>query len=1829
MTTSSSLRQKPIYYYHLAKASYQKDPQDYLNKELGEGKTNVKEVTKCGSWSITLFKDDKGTFSVAFRGTACAANVVRDIRNQFEISEKQITTMGKVIEQWEEKYEQKISDITGYSAGGLYASHVLPDRTDIPRITLNAHKVAEGDHIIPLALDGDIVSCAGTEEGVNWCVGQGGHKLDNFKEQLMGRSWKDLKQTKEKYAKQKFIARAAGRAIDEGGQLIKHVGAEVIKDLTTKTFPKFIKTLCTKGTKAGFKTLQDEKIWKNVLDKSLDYLIKRGEKELEKALGKVVEEFVASPNHKLFSKLLSFGLSKEDNIALCKDAIEDIDRNANGLNSLLGFVKESKLLDKLVDKEFLQKLYPFTDQIANGLRDFKAEEKERRAVIQESKERQKSFAGKMDEMERDRQRWLLVDSAQQLQNQAILRVHHGKVHGIYCSIQETTQLEKNLREESEKLRTKIDNFKTSQQKYQNWEKEIRELNKQIHESYRKKMKHLGNISKVLSCAQLVAKIAVIANPAAASAMAVLNEVSSLLGLDADSMIFGLVGHPLCHLNAKRQQWAAHELQRGEEANAQSAENVDTLLRITDGQLSGAHQAQQMQRAALVNNRPYIAPPTFREELEKVIEDNKRQSKELEERIKENNDKSEKEERSAQQLENKSKEKDSHKSRISNHRSAAELAKDDSVMVQGNIDRLAEEREDLERQLEMEKFLAPIRDRNYLTIQREVKQWEGSDPRAAAIRHTMCADHEAYLGTRRRNSQPVMMTFEAAGGLARELGYLTGNHKVAATVEVLSQLYSLYDLGRYWADFAIPQLSALSRVGTPGNNEGPANDVVKGIENLNKHLETIGELSGGEAIFKGLASAVGVIQYAVPAIQVVTAVLCCGRLIYNLYKGKKIPDKQQELLKQFQEGMKALSSEMKHHFQALGTKLDDQHRELLREFERLSHSQAIYYDSLFSAILKTRNETKKDIANLKCGAWIEGRIEDTRELRAEMSKSLGLYKQAGSQKKSKFHLSNYVSAVNIYYFDRCQDDLSAGAFESRRKSWISDDREDQTMVDVSLMPNNPKYHTCYLARKFACDREIPNAAMYLEACMQFLGDLEKTLLGHHLTDEKEELQSLVNKLRKLGYAVNRDREETLLGHHYLTKEEQKDLLILINKFREQGHALRNLEGGLEVAIERAAKKQNEFIRDVLGSVAGLRSQRKKDLNRQLLHFLKNRPKFEPCGASKQNLNRLIHNLPLRPTELTLRLNNADNWCKAKFEGTQALWTTKELLLTPIKAAENMGRARWFFLGSPLGLSGIILNTAAVAVGISLRPFAFPIHKGIDVIRERRYANRSIIQCCQDSEKSILGTLAGSVHMVGQTSVFESDENVKKGFEISLELRGGIKKVYFHVTYCPEKKNFGHKVKYKSALKANEKKSKWKGTLSYKPEDACESLQAKVAFDLVNQTCKMKDLGGPLSPEFVQTVEKPNIEDENAYNKALNKLYNAYTQYLKYNAGLTEDLGDDNPFKECVGSSVIVHSVEPGQTPLAFPKRLINNILHEHMQPFMQMEVMGSGYLEPKYRLKKVVEKGETFRQLQICFFKDGNKEFEIHTVATFDENTYLAFGGMHFPPKEKGYDVKQEDPDLNEFLIQMMYTSMVPGLGMPGAGTRSIPTQPGKNPLIAPVEQHGFPGLWKMLHDNPDGHLSYDSRRPEGEVFRLSYPPKADPGHDYDTITTHLNENYLNTEKKIGSDYRKAYDELTTLCKWTSGISHYHLREKLQKLGLHKPRVRNLYAELDEEGNMPTHFPTVEDSKSFIGDLRRLRSEERILLDGLLLRLGEHASALSLKTPDESEEAPTLGIGDFS
>jgi len=311
-----------------------------------------------------------------------------------------------------------------------------------------------------------------------------------------------------------------------------------------------------------------------------------------------------------------------------------------------------------------------------------------------------------------------------------------------------------------------------------------------------------------------------------------------------------------------------------------------------------------------------------------------------------------------------------------------------------------------------------------------------------------------------------------------------------------------------------------------------------------------------------------------------------------------------------------------------------------------------------------------------------------------------------------------------------------------------------------------------------------------------------------------------------------------------------------------------------------------------------------------------------------------------------------------------------------------------------------------------------------------------------------------------------------------------------------------------------------------------LHGKVKFNLGSQRVSMSTFEDSiLKRDRLGQIPEPTISVKERC-EAVDRLTSGYIELVR--AELAECVLDKKHFLyEMAQESVLLPSAKGRDVPLPFPKTLMRR-LQEQFKDYHEIQALGIDLLSPVYRFSQDEVMGPC--KLEIQFLTEEAKLAMSYTVACFDAYSYLAFGQTKTIEGSRGKrEIRVQEPvNPSEFLLTMMFCWLDTGLSVPGSGTVTIPT-PGGLPLIAPKEDHEFPGLWNLLVRHPDKMLDYDCMRTAPSSAWMLDRPTVTVGPEMATIKDKIAKTKASLESKL-KEYRNRFHYLETHVAWLSGLN---------------------------------------------------------------------------------------------
>lgn len=200
--------------------------------------------------------------------------------------------------------------------------------------------------------------------------------------------------------------------------------------------------------------------------------------------------------------------------------------------------------------------------------------------------------------------------------------------------------------------------------------------------------------------------------------------------------------------------------------------------------------------------------------------------------------------------------------------------------------------------------------------------------------------------------------------------------------------------------------------------------------------------------------------------------------------------------------------------------------------------------------------------------------------------------------------------------------------------------------------------------------------------------------------------------------------------------------------------------------------------------------------------------------------------------------------------------------------------------------------------------------------------------------------------------------------------------------------------------------------------------------------------------------------------------------------------ENVFKKIEKESELVYSLNPDLLPFLFPKKLLDFWRAKFCDYIMHSKGIGGGTINAFYDCLYCREEKNYHIILRFCYQYIGaqgkviTREYCQKILSKIDADAIETSKKVTVSPSQNDYCVG--DVNLNEFILESMYSWMFPTLGIPGPQTHRL----GNGEIVVSDIIH-IKGLYKMLDSKPEKTILYScqkgfSRNDEGLIFPEVY-----------------------------------------------------------------------------------------------------------------------------------------------
>jgi len=747
----------PGLFYHMAQAPYEEKPANYF-KQQGVPAVFLDSLEVNG-WRMDLYKNKAGKLIVGFRGTYKPLNWLQDIVNQ-SISPPPITSrkMTKKLTAWEKKYGQ-IEAFVGHSAGALFATYIWRCKREIFRVTFNGQKIIKADHVFNLVTTNDKVSrIFFNREAEYFQVAKGGHRLKNFKS-ITEKSWEDL--TKSKPLCISMLSKVAD---DEQKNLgFAEIGRNVLCSLEEGSSAgpgdeachdvgQLAGILWLKGREEGKNWLKNTAFIENVLGAALS------ERSLDD-LPEFVDRLVELNDHELVSELAKLPLSDESCtvlVSVIDDGVEAETKELKaeklqvGLKALLADTKQ--LSEDLKDSPntrrafFKEQVVPFALAAAKEYlhleNQLQAEGNEARFVERRQELDRKTMSAAVDRAR---------TSPHFLSLEAHLRNYVSNAAGINATAFAVEDLERSLRENGDKLRANIKQYKEYDRKCSNRNEKLKRLAELYADRHMKAMRFRHKVTRLCYFMRLAAKF------------------------------FHVPDGAMDCASSPVQRTLHSRYEKRMDINENTFRLVNTELQHNSHKIFSSFAQQGELRRSLQQSKHAIDPNVYREELKKGLDDAKKEKehwRKEEENAKERGDKAESD---AAKIRNKRRWRPSHQDEINQHEAERDSNREQEKDCRDAGDRAEIDEKDLETELYWENEFKSLRNHSWAAYTRERDSWWGKEEHTQRVRKIAREGCDQYNSGRAAWRTMTRSSLDALKELEQELAPYHESKKVGVVL----------------------------------------------------------------------------------------------------------------------------------------------------------------------------------------------------------------------------------------------------------------------------------------------------------------------------------------------------------------------------------------------------------------------------------------------------------------------------------------------------------------------------------------------------------------------------------------------------------------------------------------------------------------------------------------------------------------------------------------------------------------------------------------------------------------------------------------------------------------------------------------------------------------------------------------------------------------------------------------------------------------------------------------------------------------------------------------
>lgn len=288
---------------------------------------------------------------------------------------------------------------------------------------------------------------------------------------------------------------------------------------------------------------------------------------------------------------------------------------------------------------------------------------------------------------------------------------------------------------------------------------------------------------------------------------------------------------------------------------------------------------------------------------------------------------------------------------------------------------------------------------------------------------------------------------------------------------------------------------------------------------------------------------------------------------------------------------------------------------------------------------------------------------------------------------------------------------------------------------------------------------------------------------------------------------------------------------------------------------------------------------------------------------------------------------------------------------------------------------------------------------------------------------------------------------------------------------------------------------------------------------------------------QKTPPPAFQDSETYDTHLQTFFDDYREYLQSQI-LLSDVKESNLFLQKMGpdsENCVVSSIRMGMIPLVFPKTYVD-AWTEQLDLDNDLKKM-RGIFMPLYDLVHSPDDKTYQLVIEFCYFNMNHperKKYQQIVAAEFDAKTVDCYQKITITDDE--YHI--EPPNLNEFLLQAMYTDLFKEGGLPDRFSHRL-----KNGSYVAAHESPFIGLYRLLKYQPHYRLNFKSEKYDPEVHeKLEHFMRTEEPSDLGNFVTlaklESGDDYSYVHKIIKKARKEPYVEEFT--EFKNYEERYHL-----------------------------------------------------------------------------------------